>query len=52
MLKTAHAGKKFPGYSETAPRWVFAWLNIDGEDYDEVRKHDEVIEILKNYSKL
>lgn len=52
MLKKADAGNNFPGYRNNNPRWVFPWLNIDGEDYDEVRKHDEVLEILKNYSKL
>lgn len=52
MLKRADAGNNFPGYRNNNSRWVFPWLNIDGEDYDEVRKHDEVLEILKNYSKL
>jgi hypothetical protein len=52
MLKRADAGNNFPEYRNDNSRWVFPWLNIDGEDYDEVRKHDEVLEILKNYSKL
>lgn len=33
-------------------QWVNPWRNIDGDSYDEVRKKDEVLDILKNANKL
>lgn len=50
-LKDADAGNNFPQPSEE-DKWVIPWWNIDNESYDDVRKKDEVLEILKNDKKM
>ena len=51
-LKKSDAGNNFPEYRNEETEWVHPWYNIDGDSYDDVRKHDEVLEILKKYAKL
>ena len=54
VLQQGDAGNNFPlnlrGAEET--KWVIPWWNIDNKDYDEVRKHDEVLAILQNDKKM
>lgn len=48
-LKNSDAGYNFPiGERANEEEWVHPWWNIDDKNYDEVRKKDEVLEILKN----
>jgi len=48
-LKNSDAGYNFPiGKRANKEEWVHPWRNIDDKSYDEVRKKDEVLEILKN----
>ena len=48
-LKNSDAGYNFPiGERANEKEWVHPWWNIDDKNYDEVRKKDEVLKILKN----
>jgi len=51
-LKEADAGNNFPEFRNDTEKWVIPWYNVDTKNYDEVRRRDEVIDILKNYNKL
>ncbi len=51
-LKEADAGNNFPKFRNNIEKWVIPWYNVDAKNYDEVRRKDEVIDILKNYNKL
>lgn len=51
-LKEADAGNNFPEFRNDTEKWVIPWYNVDAKNYDEVRRRDEVIDILKNYNKL
>ena len=51
VLKDADAGHNLPEI-RGGDQWVKPWWNIDNDSYDDVRKCDEVYNILKNQSKL
>lgn len=51
VLKDADAGLNLPE-TRVGEQWVKPWWNIDNDSYDDVRKCDEVYNILKNQSKL
>lgn len=51
ILKDADAGYNLPE-TRVGDQWVKSWYNIDNDSYDDVRKCDEVYNILKNQSKL
>lgn len=52
-LMDADAGNNFPfdDRGET-DQWVEPWYNIDGENYDQVRKCDEILDTLRRDNKL
>ena len=51
-LKESDAGYNLPDSRPAGDQWVKPWWNIDNENYDDVRKCDEVYNILKNQNKL
>jgi hypothetical protein len=51
-LKESDAGYNLPDSRPAGDQWVKPWWNIDNESYDDVRKCDEVYNILKNQNKL
>lgn len=51
-LKNADAGNNFPEDRGETEQWVIPWWNVDNQNYDEVRKHDEVLDILVNCKKM
>lgn len=51
-LKEADAGNNFPEDRGEETKWVIPWWNIDNQNYDEVRKCDEVLDILVNCKKM
>lgn len=50
-LKEADAGYNLPE-TRGGDQWVKPWWNIDNDSYDDVRKCDEVYNILRNQGKL
>lgn len=51
-LKNADAGNNFPEDRGETTQWVIPWWNVDNQNYDEVRKCDEVLDILVNCKKM
>lgn len=51
-LRESDAGYNLPDTRTVGDQWVKPWWNVDNESYDDVRKRDEVYNILKNQSKL
>lgn len=53
ILKESDAGNNFPIIPDDDNTiWVKPWWNINDKNYDQVRKHDPLLEVLQNDSKM